>query len=276
MITRICISINNRCNLNCKYCHFHEKSAFIEPREMNIFAVLDNVKAHIKKHKIPLFKIGFVGNGEPLLDFESLRGYVEYIADYLKSGVISAYTITNGTLINEEMLGFFREHKINVGFSIDGVREIHNKLRCNSFDRTMNGIELFRKINGFYPSMNCTVGQDVLERADETIDFFAPFDSRITFSRMIGENGISLADFRAFLERASRKLSVRTGGFDCTMYGGKCGAGIDNPYFANGSVFICGNCVDLPTVISADTPLDEIDLGIKPFDRRFCYKEVMR
>ena len=25
MINRICISINNSCNLGCKYCHFHEK-----------------------------------------------------------------------------------------------------------------------------------------------------------------------------------------------------------------------------------------------------------
>ena len=25
MVTRACISINNRCNLNCTYCHFHEK-----------------------------------------------------------------------------------------------------------------------------------------------------------------------------------------------------------------------------------------------------------
>lgn len=25
MIDRICISINNRCNLGCRYCHFHEK-----------------------------------------------------------------------------------------------------------------------------------------------------------------------------------------------------------------------------------------------------------
>ena len=25
MIDRICISINNRCNLACSYCHFHEK-----------------------------------------------------------------------------------------------------------------------------------------------------------------------------------------------------------------------------------------------------------
>ena len=34
MIDRICISINNRCNLSCKYCHFHDKR-FFEDAEMN-------------------------------------------------------------------------------------------------------------------------------------------------------------------------------------------------------------------------------------------------
>ena len=30
MVTRACISINNRCNLNCTYCHFHEKKDCID------------------------------------------------------------------------------------------------------------------------------------------------------------------------------------------------------------------------------------------------------
>jgi uncharacterized protein len=36
MITRACISINNRCNLNCAYCHFHttEKAEYLTEAEM--------------------------------------------------------------------------------------------------------------------------------------------------------------------------------------------------------------------------------------------------
>ena len=58
MINRICISINNRCNLACRYCHFREKGE-IEAAEMNVFAILDNVKEYATQK----FKIGFVGNG---------------------------------------------------------------------------------------------------------------------------------------------------------------------------------------------------------------------
>lgn len=276
MVNRICISINNRCNLSCKYCHFSEKSEHITNLDMNVYSILDNVKNHIKKFDIPLFKIGFVGNGEPLLDFSELKQYIMYIGDFLKSGTIQAYTITNGTVINEEMLRFFQEYNVNVGFSIDGIKEIHNKWRCNSFDKVLNGIELYHKIYGVYPSMNCTVGHDILNRSDDTIVFFKQFNNRITFSRMIGVNSIRLDEFREFIEKASASLNVRMGGYDCTMYGGKCGAGINNLFYANGKIYICGNCVDIPSKFSSETTIDEVKFDIKPFDRQFCYKEKLK
>ena len=71
MIDRICISINNRCNLKCNYCHFHEK-AINQARDMDVFKILDNVKSYNPKS----FKIGFVGNGEGFLDWAKLKAYI--------------------------------------------------------------------------------------------------------------------------------------------------------------------------------------------------------
>ena len=101
MINRICISINNRCNLACRYCHFREKNADIAPQDMDVFEILDNVMKYIDENDIDVFKIGFVGNGEPLMDYEMLKKYIIYISEYLKRGKIVAYTITNGTLVSE-------------------------------------------------------------------------------------------------------------------------------------------------------------------------------
>lgn len=275
MIDRACISINNRCNLNCSYCHFHtpEKTEHLADAEMDIYLILDNIKRHIKKYDINVFKLGFVGNGEPLLDYELLRGYIEYISDCLLTDRIAAYTITNGTLLSEDMIHFFKKYKVNLGFSIDGIPEIHNKLRCNTYRKVMSAIELYYSVNGCYPPLNCTVGRDVLEKAEETIAFFESFGSRITFSRMIGKSGISLDEFHSFLNIAKNRLNVRTGKYDCTMYGGKCGAGINNIFYANGNVYICGNCVDMPPIAKADTPIDCIDPDVTEFDRNFCFKE---
>lgn len=65
-----------------------------------------------------------------------------------------------------------------------------------------------------------------------------------------------------------------TGGYDCTMYGGMCGAGMDNIFYANGKIFICGNCIDLPFSMPYDTPLNEVSFDVIDFDRSCCFKEV--
>lgn len=273
MITRVCISINNSCNLNCKYCHFLEKKDSIVESEMDVFRILDNIRQHIERNAIRSFKMGFVGNGEPLLEFDKLRKYIDHIADLLESGVVSAYTITNGISLSRSMLEYLSANKVNVGFSIDGLKTVHDKWRCNSYDKVMQSIELYREVVGTYPSMNCTVGRDVLDNADETIKFFETFGSRITFSRMIGQYGISLSEFNTFLDKAAKTLNVRRGGYDCTMYGGMCGAGMNNIFYANGKIYVCGNCVDIQTPFSSDTPLDAVKFDIPDFDRKCCYKE---
>lgn len=273
MITRVCISINNRCNLNCQYCHFHEKKDSIITSNMDIFKILDNIRNYIEKNNIKLFKIGFVGNGEPFLEFEDLHKYISHISDLLKSKVISAYTITNGTILDRKKIEFLVENNVTIGFSLDGLKDIHNKWRCNSFDTVMKNIELYRDIVGNYPPLNCTVSEDILKNSEEVIKFFSKFNSRITFSRMIGKYSIPLDEFNRFLNKASEKLNIRRGGYDCTMYGGMCGAGIDNLFYANGKVFICGNCINNETEFTSDTPLEKIKFNISNFDRKYCYKE---
>ena len=91
---------------------------------------------------------------------------------------------------------------------------------------------------------------------------------------MIGKYGISLDEFNKFLDIASNELLVRRGGYDCTMYGGKCAAGINNYFYANGEVYICGNCVDLKYTYPSSTPLDQIQFEIPNFERNKCFKEV--
>ena len=268
MVDRICISINNRCNLTCKYCHFHEKG-IIDAHDMDVFEILDNVKAYATGK----FKIGFVGNGEPFLDWPMLKSYFQYIED---NPLISAYTITNGTVrLSDEDICFLEDHQINVGFSIDGYRELHNMNRCGSFNKAMDTIEHYKRITGHYPTFNATVGKESLDNADRVISFFSQFGTRVTFSRMIGKNGISLDEYRNFLARAEQSIPVRRGGNDCTMYGGQCGAGTNNYFFANGFVYYCGNCIDLPPLGPSSMSFFEIDKISLDFDRRLCFKESL-
>lgn len=143
MVTRACISINNRCNLNCTYCHFHEKKDYIQEDNMDVITILDIITSHIEDNDIDLFKLGFVGNGEPMLDYEKLKQYIAHIGDYLKSGRIAAYIITNGLLVDREKLEFFKEYKQDILYMVDGDKTIiiqdSYRFCCNGKTKIFDG-----------------------------------------------------------------------------------------------------------------------------------------
>ena len=266
MIDRICISINNRCNLGCKYCHFHEKEV-IHSADMNVFEILQNVKDY-SNH---IFKIGFVGNGEAFLDFQLLKSYIEFVAN---NKWIQTYTITNGTVdIADDDIQYLEKCNVNVGFSIDGYKSLHDTYRCNSFDKAISNVNHYRTVTGHYPTFNATVGKETIENAQSVIDFFKQFGTRVTFSRMIGKYGITFDKYKAFMELAEKQISIRRGGLDCTMYGGQCGAGTNNYFFANGKVYYCGNCIDLLPIGDSNISFFELEKHSLSFNRNNCYKE---
>ena len=88
--------------------------------------------------------------------------------------------------LNDEAWRFLENHSVNVGFSIDGYKELHDKNRGNSFDNAMHNVEEYKRVTGHYPTFNATVGEDSLLNTDKVINFFKPFGVRVTFSRMIG------------------------------------------------------------------------------------------
>lgn len=270
MIDRVCISITNRCNQNCAYCHFHQKG-YSDNEPMDVYEILDNIKEYNRS----CFKIGFVGNGESFLELEKLKEYITYIED---CPGISCYTITNGTVsVLDSDWRFFEEHNVNVGFSLDGFKELHNLYRGDTYDMVSANVERYRKATGHYPTFNATVGHETIKNAERVISFFWSYNTKVTFSRMIGEDGITLDEYHRFLDQAEKSIRVRRGGNDCTMYGGKCGAGINNFFFSNGKVYYCGNCVDLPSIADSSISFEQLEQSVDKlnFDRNRCYKDII-
>ncbi len=57
---------------------------------------------------------------------------------------------TNGTLLDEAWVEFFKEHNFLIGISLDGPRELHDVYRLDkgghpTFDRVMRGLQLLQK-----------------------------------------------------------------------------------------------------------------------------------
>lgn len=111
MIDRACISLNNNCNLHCRYCHFQEKqkdySSFIFPQ---LKVILDNIHAYCIQHSIKKFKLGIVGSGEPMLKADTIIDILDYVS--IKSySELSMYTISNGTLFTDNLMEKFLKYK---------------------------------------------------------------------------------------------------------------------------------------------------------------------
>jgi len=121
----ISIDLTDGCNLNCIYC-------FVEAPEKQIFlldeeSLIKNLKYNIQgdEEKIGLY---FSGSGEPLINFQ-LLSKVPDICKKLGIKVDSYELNTNGTLINDKISKFFKEHNFVVNVSMDSFELQHNKTR---------------------------------------------------------------------------------------------------------------------------------------------------
>ena len=79
----------------------------------------------------------------------------------------------------------------------------------------------------------------------------------------------------SFEESDSKVKCKNMVGYDCTMYGGLCGAGMNNFFYANGKIYLCGNCIDLPALGVSSMPIHELEKVSLVFDRTQCYKETL-
>ena len=141
------------CNLDCAYCFFLSKemlypgSRFRMADELLETYLRQLIEAH---GEAPQVVVAWQGGEPTLMGVEFFRRSVELTERYLRPGQDVLYTIqTNGTLIDDEWVTFFREHGFLVGISIDGPRELHDAYRVNkggrgSFHQVMRGLVALR------------------------------------------------------------------------------------------------------------------------------------
>lgn len=251
MIDRACISLNNACNLRCKYCHFQDKMDNDESMSYeNLKTIIDNIHSYCTINNLTNFKLGIVGSGEPMIKKKLIINMLEYISSH-NYNELNVYSITNGTLLTEEDLIVFYRYKeiIKLCFSLDGYESLHNVGRA-AFSKTFNTVKLYNKIFGCMPSINATVNKISYQNKEKVIEFFKDLKiESVVFSKLVGytENDLYLTDeeFIDFLNFAksmgysSRQFnSIKK--YDCTMYGNLCGVGRTNIFFTNEGVYPCG------------------------------------
>ena len=102
------------CNLRCTYCYETNKCY----RNMKFDTAKKGIDFFMNYAKHVHFQ--FFG-GEPLLQFELMKKIAGYLRYYYPERY-SFNIYTNGTLITDEVLDFFRENKVHLTLSIDGAK----------------------------------------------------------------------------------------------------------------------------------------------------------
>lgn len=133
VIKALCIHIAHTCNLNCEYC-FASQGKYHGERAMMSLDVgkraLDFLIENSGSRKN--LEVDFFG-GEPLMNFDVVKGMVEYARSIEKKHNKNfRFTLTtNGMLIDDDVIEFANKEMSNVVLSLDGRKEVHDRFRVD-------------------------------------------------------------------------------------------------------------------------------------------------
>ena len=148
------VKIASRCNLDCNYCYIYrspDDSWKQRPRLMSLETILqiaNRIQAHVDAHKLQSVSVVFHG-GEPLLAGASLLDeYATILTEHVAAEINFAVQ-TNATLLTPDILDVLARHKVKIGISLDGEKNINdlNRLYHNgesSFNDVMSAVSLIR------------------------------------------------------------------------------------------------------------------------------------
>ena len=131
VVKALCLHVAHTCNLNCQYC-FASQGKFHGDRALMSFEVgkqaIDFLIANSgNRHNL---EVDFFG-GEPLMNWDVVKQIVAYARmEEKKHNKNFRFTLTtNGILLDDEVMDFCNREIHNVVLSLDGRKEIHDKLR---------------------------------------------------------------------------------------------------------------------------------------------------
>ena len=142
VVKALCLHVAHTCNLNCAYC-FASQGKYHGDRAVMSFETgrqaLDFLIANSGNRRN--LEVDFFG-GEPLMNWDVVKRLVEYARSVEGDrGKNFRFTLTtNGMLIDDEVIDFCNREMSNVVLSLDGRKEIHDRLRVDyagngSYDR---------------------------------------------------------------------------------------------------------------------------------------------
>lgn len=181
VVKALCLHIAHDCNLACRYC-FAEEGEYHGRRALMSYEVgkqaLDFLIANSGSRRN--LEVDFFG-GEPLMNWQVVKDLVKYGREQEKLHDKNfRFTLTtNGVLLNDEIMDFCNKEMANVVLSIDGRKEVNDKMRPfrngkGSYDLILPKFKKFADsrnqekyyVRGTFTHHNLDFSEDVLHLAD--------------------------------------------------------------------------------------------------------------
>lgn len=156
-ISRITLHISNDCNLRCQYCYAGGGN-YNQDRGLMSINTSDKFVDFCANNFDSIGNIVFFG-GEPLLNPEIIDFICRKFHEYKKTGIINYLPqfgmITNGTIINKNILSILNEYISFITVSIDGPKYLndYNRVFANgkgSYDKIDHFIHTVKKETNVY------------------------------------------------------------------------------------------------------------------------------
>lgn len=136
----IWLSVTNACNLNCPYCYIDKNPYYLSIE--NIKKIVDAILNECEKESIKKLCLRFAG-GEPLLNRDAIEYTISCIERKKAELKVGYGIITNGTLLDDEIISWIMKNNILVCISLDGIKEWHDLTR--SFMNGKGSFEIVKK-----------------------------------------------------------------------------------------------------------------------------------
>ncbi|KKO54150.1 thioether cross-link-forming SCIFF peptide maturase [Paenibacillus sp. DMB20] len=184
-VKALCLNVAHTCNLSCEYC-FASQGKYNGDRAIMSYEVgqraIDYLLEHSGHHRN--LDIDFFG-GEPLMAWKVVKQIVAYARSKEKEWKKKfRFTFTtNGMLLNDEVTEFLNQEMYNVVLSLDGRKEVHDRLRTTvtgkgSYDSIVPKFKEFIQkrgdqeyyVRGTYTRNNVDFTNDIFHIADLGFD----------------------------------------------------------------------------------------------------------
>ncbi len=294
-VKAMCLLIAMDCNLRCEYC-FASTGDYGHGRKLMDFDtgkkaidfLLENSKD--RKH----LEVDFFG-GEPLMNFDAVIKIVEYArSKEQEHNKHFNFTITtNGTLLDDDKIKFINDEMYNVVLSIDGRKEVNDKMRkrvdgTGCHDKILENYKKLVSqrgdkeyyVRGTYTKYNIDFSNDVMHLFEEGFDQISiePVVADTNEAYAISERDLP-AIFCEYEKLADKMIGISNDKKFCNFFHfmidldqGPCaikrlrGCGCGNDYVAvtpDGDIYPCHQFVGHDEFVMGNLSDGILDMNIK-------------